>query len=121
MDSPQLRPKPPQGRTRQSAAGGTQGIDQIGIRVYRTSYITASELKMLVVPLLTERTGVVSVSTRGEAGIAANSSLTDSDKLAGKEVLVVRDYEAVLAQIDRLVAEQMFAPCSCQSKPSSSA
>ncbi len=89
---------------------GAQGIDQIGIRVYRTSYITASELKMLVAPLLTERTGVVSVSTRSEAGIAANSSLADGDKLAGQEVLVVRDYEAVLAQIDKLVTEVDVRP-----------
>ena len=54
--------------------GGTQGMDHVGIRVYHTSHITASELKMLVAPLLTERTGVVSVSTRNEAGIATNSS-----------------------------------------------
>jgi type II secretory pathway component GspD/PulD (secretin) len=91
-----------------SVGGAAQAGEQIGIRVYHTSYIAVSELKMLVAPLLTERTGVVSVSARGEAGFV-NSEATGSDKPA-KEVLVVRDYETVLLQIDRLVAEVDVRP-----------
>lgn len=86
-----------------------QAAEQLAIRVYRTSYITASELKSLVAPLLTERTGVVSVSTRHEATAAAGGA-GSSEKPSNNEVLVVRDYESVLTQIDRLVAEVDVRP-----------
>jgi type II secretory pathway component GspD/PulD (secretin) len=91
-----------------SVGSPAPAVEQVGIRVYHTSYIAVSELKMLVAPLLTERTGVVSVSARGEAGFV-NGEATGSDKPA-KEVLVVRDYETVLLQIDRLVAEVDVRP-----------
>jgi type II secretory pathway component GspD/PulD (secretin) len=86
-----------------------QVADQVGIRVYHTSYITALELKLLVAPLLTERTGVVSVSTRSEAAAAAGRG-GSNEKSGNNEVLVVRDYETVLAQMDRLVAEVDVRP-----------
>ena len=95
--------------SRPAITAAPQATEQVGIRVYHTSYITASELKMLVAPLLTERTGVVSISTRSEAG-AANGEAAASDKPANHEVLVVRDYETVLAQIDRMVAEVDVRP-----------
>ena len=86
------------------------GLDRIGTRVYRTNYITAAELKGLIAPLLTEKTGVVSVSTPAEVGIPTTDSAAGGDKLAGGEALVVRDYEAVLCQIDQLVAEMDVRP-----------
>jgi type II secretory pathway component GspD/PulD (secretin) len=87
-----------------------QGMESVGIRIYRTSNITAAELKLLVAPLLTEKTGVVSVSVRNEAGIAANGVPAGGNKPSSNEVLVVRDYESVLAQIDKLVAEVDVRP-----------
>ncbi len=87
-----------------------QGLDRIGTRVYRTNYVTAAELKMLIAPLLTDKTGVVSVSTPSEAGIATSDSVAGGDKFSGNEVLVVRDYEAVLSQIDQMVAEVDVRP-----------
>ena len=86
------------------------GLDRVGTRVYRTNYITAAELKGLITPLLTEKTGVVSVSTPSEVGIPTSDSAAGGDKLAGGEALVVRDYEAVLCQIDQLVAEVDVRP-----------
>jgi type IV pilus assembly protein PilQ len=87
-----------------------QGLDRIGTRVYRTNYVTAAELKGLVTPLLTEKIGIVSVSSPAEAGIATNDSTAGGDKFSGSEVLVVRDYEAVLTQVDQLVAEVDVRP-----------
>jgi type II secretory pathway component GspD/PulD (secretin) len=91
-------------------AGSAQGLDRIGLRVYHTSYLTAAELRVLVAPLLTEKTGVVSISARSGAAVAAASLPAGSDKPSSNEVLVVRDYEAVLAQIDKLVAEVDVRP-----------
>ena len=87
-----------------------QGLDHVGTRVYRTNYVTAAELKSLVQPLLTEKIGVTSVSTPAEAGIATSDSGAGGDKFSGNEVLVVRDYEAVLGQIDQMVAEVDIRP-----------
>ena len=64
----------------------------------------------MITPLLTEKTGVVSVSTPSEAGIPTSDSAAGGDKFAGGEALVVRDYEAVLCQIDQLVAEMDVRP-----------
>ncbi len=87
-----------------------QRMDRIATRVYRTNYVTAAELKALVTPLLTERVGVVSVSTPAEAGIATSDAGAGGDKFSGAEVLVVRDYEAVLSQVDQLVNEVDVRP-----------
>jgi type IV pilus assembly protein PilQ len=91
-----------------------QGMDRIGTRVYRTNYVTAAELRALVTPLLTEKIGVVSVSSPAEAGIATNDSTAGGDKFSGGEVVVVRDYEAVLAQVDEMVAEIDVRPMQVQ-------
>ena len=90
--------------------GVEQALDRVTTRVYRTNYITAAELKALVQPLLTERVGVVSVSSPAEAGIPTNDSAAGGDKFSGSEVVVVRDYEAVLSQVDQLVAEVDVRP-----------
>jgi len=87
-----------------------QGMDRVGTRVYRTNYITAKELQTLVAPLLTEKIGVVSISTPAEAGIGTDDTGAGGDKFSGNEALVVRDYEAVLTQIDQLVAEVDVRP-----------
>jgi type IV pilus assembly protein PilQ len=51
-----------------------QAMDRVGARVYRPNYVTATELKTLITPLMTEKTGVVSVSSTPEPGIAASDS-----------------------------------------------
>ncbi len=87
-----------------------QALDKIGTRIYQPNYITAAELKTLITPLLTEKVGVISVSTPAEAGIAMNDANAGGNKFAGNEVIVVRDYEAVLAQIDQMVEEVDVRP-----------
>lgn len=82
-----------------------QSLDRIGTRVYRPNYVPASELQTLIQPLLTPKAGVVSVSTPGEAGIPSEATKAGGNTFAGGEVVLVRDYEAVLAQIDQVVAE----------------
>jgi type IV pilus assembly protein PilQ len=81
--------------------------------VYRPNYVKASELQPLIMPLLTPagsaglRTSVspIAVSPPAQVGIAADGSQAGGDTFAQNEVIVVRDYEAVLAEIDQVVAE----------------
>ena len=87
-----------------------QSLDKVCTRVYQPNYITAAELKTLITPLLSEKVGAISVSTPAEAGIAASDTNAGGNKFAGNEVVVVRDYEAVLMQIDQMVEEVDVRP-----------
>jgi len=82
----------------------------VGLRVYRPNYVPAKELQTLVQPLLTPQLGVTTVSSPAEIGIATDSTRAGGNNYAGSEILVVRDYESVLTQIDRLVAEVDVRP-----------
>ena len=82
-----------------------QSLDTIGTRVYRPNYVTANELQTLIQPLMTAQVGVVSVSSPAETGIGADATNTGGDAFAGGEVVLVRDYEAVLHEVDQVVAE----------------
>ncbi len=87
-----------------------QSFDRIATRIIRPNYITAAELQKLIAPLLTEGMGVSSVSTPAESGITADGGAAGGDSFAGAEAVVVRDYEAVLMQIDALVADVDVRP-----------
>lgn len=87
-----------------------QAADMIATRVYRPNYVTAAELQTLITPLLTQDIGVASVSSPAEVGIPAEETSAGGDSFAGAEVVVVRDYEAVLAQVDQLVREVDVRP-----------
>ncbi len=82
-----------------------QTLDQIGTRIYRPSFITATELQTLITPLLTETIGFASISTAAEVGIAADDSNAGGNSYAGDDVLLIRDYSAVLEAIDQIIAE----------------
>ncbi len=92
-----------------------QAVDRVATRVYRPNYVKASELQQLILPLLTPAGSVtgggttgnsaVAVSPPSQVGIAADNNMTGGDSFAEGEVIVVRDYEAVLTEIDQLIAE----------------
>jgi len=87
-----------------------QSLDRLGTRIYRPNYVSAAELKNLVEPLLTTDVGVASVSGASEVGIESDDAAAGGDAYAGGDVLVVRDYESVLAQIDQMVDEVDVRP-----------
>lgn len=82
-----------------------QSVDNIGTRVYRPNYIRALDLQTLIVPLLTQGVGTVSVTSPAQIGIAADTAQTGGNGFAGGEAVLVRDYEAVLAQVDQVFQE----------------
>ncbi|MFZ5828705.1 MAG: secretin N-terminal domain-containing protein [Planctomycetota bacterium] len=87
-----------------------QSLDRIGTRVYRPNYVTASELQKLIQPILTERIGICSVTNPAEIGIGSDPDQAGGDTFAGSEAVLVRDYEAVLAMVDQIVAEIDIRP-----------
>jgi type IV pilus assembly protein PilQ len=82
-----------------------QSLDKVGTRVYHTNYVRASDLQALITPLLTQGVGAISVTAPAEQGIGTDSTKAGGNSFAGGEAVLVRDYEAVLAQIDQVVAE----------------
>jgi len=87
-----------------------ESLDKISMRVYRPNYVTAADLQKLIQPMLSEKVGVVSISTPAELGIASDLSKAGGNTFAGSDVVVVRDYEGVLAAIDQMVAEVDIRP-----------
>ena len=79
--------------------------DHIGTRLYRPNYVKAADLQTLITPLLTTGVGTISVSVASEVGIASDGTNAGGDAFAGREALLVRDYEAVLIEVDHVVQE----------------
>lgn len=74
-------------------------------RIYRPDYVSATELQKLITPMLSEDVGHVTISSPPEIGIAANATAAGGDTYSGGDVVMVRDYVTVLAEIDQVVAE----------------
>lgn len=103
-----------------------QTYGQIKTRVYRPNYVSSAELEKLIKPLISEKVGKITKfeaaanqgtasgggsGSSSAAGIGSSASAFEgADGYAGSEVVVVRDYEAVLAQVDELVAEVDVRP-----------
>lgn len=95
----------PQDRIAMQQAG-----DKIGTRLYRPNYVKASDLQMLITPILTPTIGTISVTTPSQVGIAPDGNSAGGDGFAGQEALLVRDYEIVLAEIDQIVQQVDIRP-----------
>ena len=79
--------------------------EAVDTRIYRPNYVSAAELQQLVTPLLSADVGRITVSTPSEVGIAADSDQVGGDTFVGAEVVMVKDYLSILAEIDLLVAQ----------------
>jgi type IV pilus assembly protein PilQ len=79
--------------------------DTVGTRVYRPNYVAAAELQKLLTPMLSKDVGMISLSTAAEVGIASNKDKAGGDAYAGSDVLLVRDFDTVLCQLDQVFEE----------------
>lgn len=82
-----------------------QAADVVEMRIYRPNYVTAAELQTLITPLLTDGVGTSTVSSPSEVDIPSDSVKTGGDSFANGDVLLVRDHQTVLAQIDQIVEQ----------------
>jgi type IV pilus assembly protein PilQ len=87
-----------------------QTVDRVITRVYHPNYIKAADLQTLLTPLLTKTIGTSTVSTASEIDIPADQVKTGGNNFAGTDVVVVRDYEAVIAEIDQLFEQVDVKP-----------
>ena len=83
---------------------------RITTRLYRPNYVRAAELQKLFTPLLTPQVGIITVTSPSGVGIGADSATAGGDDYANSDVVLVRDYDNVLAQIDRVFREVDIQP-----------
>ena len=79
--------------------------DRVGTRVFQPNYVSASELQKLFAPMLSKETGIIAISTAPEVGIAPNNVNAGGNSYAGSEVVLVRDFETILCQMDEVFEE----------------
>ncbi|MCI0358693.1 MAG: secretin and TonB N-terminal domain-containing protein [Planctomycetaceae bacterium] len=79
-----------------------QTVDRIITKVYKPNYIKAADLQFLIAPHLSKPLGSCSVSAPSEVDIPSDQNKTGGNGYAGTDVVVVRDYETVIAEIDQL-------------------
>jgi type IV pilus assembly protein PilQ len=78
----------------------------VATRVFQPNYITADELQKLLTPMLSKNDfGVIAVSAAPEVGIGSNKDAAGGNSYAGGEVVLVRDFESVLRQMDEVFIE----------------
>jgi type IV pilus assembly protein PilQ len=82
-----------------------QSLDSVQTRIYRPNYVRAADLNALITPLLTAGIGKVTVSTPSQNDLPASQTQTGGDMMTGTDVVIVRDYERVLVQVDQVVHE----------------
>ena len=82
-----------------------QAQDVIDTRIYRPNYVSAAELQTLITPLLTETVGTCTVSSPSQVDIPSDDVKTGGNDFANGDVVLVRDRESVLGQIDQIVEE----------------
>lgn len=96
--------------TAQDFSDRDQALDQLAMRVYRPNYVKAAELQSLITPLLTPTAGKITVSSASQVDVPSDQIKTGGNDFAGTDVVIVKDYENVLRQIDELYADVDIKP-----------
>ena len=87
-----------------------QTSDRIGTRTFWPNYIKAADLQTLITPLLSKTVGSITMSAASEIDIPSDQNKTGGNGYAGTDVVVVRDYESVLAEIEQLFEQVDVKP-----------
>ena len=87
-----------------------QTQDVIRTRVYRPNYVKAADLQTLLTPLITPQIGKITVSAPAEVDIPADQVKTGGNNFADTDVVMVRDFETVLKQMDEIFVEVDVKP-----------
>jgi type IV pilus assembly protein PilQ len=87
-----------------------QTQDEIRTRIYHPNYVKAADLQTLISPMLTPQIGKITVSAPAEVDIPADQVKTGGNNFATGDVVMVRDFETVLRQMDEVFAEVDVKP-----------
>ena len=90
--------------TNEELAQLTAAEQPAATRVLRLYYITAAEAVDVLTPLLSD-VGSIAASAAAERGIGASAEQAGGDTSAAHDYVVVRDYPANLAEVERVLNE----------------
>jgi len=88
----------------------SQSQDRVLTRIYRPNYIRAADFQALITSMLTPQVGRVTVSSPSDVDIPTDQTKTGGNGYPGTDVVIVRDYAAVLAEVDQIFAEVDVKP-----------
>jgi type IV pilus assembly protein PilQ len=77
---------------------------KLSFRVFQLSYISATDARALIAPMLSEE-GMVAMTPAAATGVTSSSTDSGGNSYATSDVLVVRDYEDNLRRIEQAVRE----------------
>jgi type IV pilus secretin PilQ/predicted competence protein len=77
----------------------------LSTRVYHLKYVRGADIESMITPFLSPEMGKIAVTPMSEVGIATDTGKAGGDSLAGIDVVLVQDYEAVLQTVDQIVAQ----------------
>jgi type IV pilus secretin PilQ/predicted competence protein len=77
---------------------------QMGTKVFRLNYITAEDAQSLIAPAMSDD-GTVAVTPSAGAGVGTSDSDAGGVDYATGDMLIVRDYEDCLEQIEAILSE----------------
>jgi type IV pilus assembly protein PilQ len=84
--------------------------DKVQSRIYRPNYVRAADFQQLITPMLTPEIGKITVTSPAQVDIPADQVKTGGNSFADTDVIIVRDYAAVLAEIDQIFEEVDVKP-----------
>jgi len=82
---------------------------QMATRVFKLDYMTAADAKALVAPALSDQ-GSMSTTPAAGMGISTSKTMAGGNEHGGSDMLVIRDYEDVLAEVERLLKQMDVRP-----------
>jgi len=89
----------------------TRQLDhKITTRIYRPKYISATDLQILLTPLLSTNGGKIAITTPAMTGLEADNTNGGGDQLTQQDALLVMDYPHVLEEMDKVVDEMDIPP-----------
>ena len=95
--------------TPEQLAEGARAAENMVIRVFRLSYMTAADAEVLIAPLLSED-GSVALTPAAGMGIGGDPSSAGGNSYATEDIIVVRDYERNVEQIAEIIEQLDVRP-----------
>lgn len=98
-------------RTVEDAKAHRQRTRKLISKIYRPYYISVKDLQALITPLLTPKPiGKISVTVANEMGLDTDPTKAGGDLLSQQDALLIQDYDEVLKEVDRVIAEMDVPP-----------
>ena len=81
-----------------------KALKKLDVRTFRLSYVTATDAKVLIAPILSPEGSAV-ISPASAVGIMSSSTEAGGNSYASSDVLIVKDYEDNLDRVEKVIKD----------------